>query len=79
MPFRDAYKITGRLVRICIERHTDLERLPLEVYRELSELFDESVYEAINLERCAEARRSEGGTAPESVLSQVKYVRETLA
>ena len=79
MPFRDAYKITGRLVRICIERRTDLERLPLEVYRELSELFDESVYEAINLERCAEARRSEGGTAPESVLAQVKYVRETLA
>ncbi|MDE6600313.1 MAG: argininosuccinate lyase, partial [Oscillospiraceae bacterium] len=35
LPFRDAYKITGTLVAMCIERGTTLEELPLEDYRKL--------------------------------------------
>jgi argininosuccinate lyase len=53
MAFRDAYKITGELVALCIEKNLDLETLPLEEYKRKSELFCEDVYEAINLENCA--------------------------
>ena len=49
MPFRDAYKITGTLVAQCIEKNLTLETLPLEDYKAMTELFDNDVYEAINL------------------------------
>jgi argininosuccinate lyase len=78
MPFRDAYKITGRLVAECIDRGLTLETLPLESYKKLSELFDEKVYEAISLETCVRERKSQGGPAPESVLKQIEITEKQL-
>ncbi|MDE6580865.1 MAG: argininosuccinate lyase, partial [Ruminiclostridium sp.] len=52
MAFRDAYKITGGLVALCIEKDTDLEHLPLEDYKSRCELFDSDVYQAISLDTC---------------------------
>ena len=78
MPFRDAYKITGGLVAECISKNTTLEELPLDCYKEKSELFDNDLYEAISLEHCVKCRTSYGGPAPESVMKQIGYVRERL-
>lgn len=78
MPFRDAYKITGRLVAECIDKGLTLETLPLENYKELSELFDEDVYKAISLEICVRERKSFGGPAPESVLRQIELTKKQL-
>ena len=78
MPFRSAYKISGSLVAECIQKNTVLEDLPLERYKELSDLFDSDLYEAIDLKTCVEKRISEGGTSVASVIAQIKYVRETL-
>lgn len=78
MPFRDAYKITGGLVAECISKNTDLEHLPLEAYKEKTELFDEDVYTAISLETCVKERKSYGGPSPESVEHQIELVREKL-
>ena len=75
LPFRDAYKATGTLVARCIERGLTLETLPLEDYRAVCELFDEGVFEAISLERCAALRRVYGGPAPENVRAQAERVR----
>ena len=71
MPFRDAYKITGRLVARCIEQKCTLETLPIAEYRALSGLFGEDVYDAISLDRCVNGRKSLGGPAAESVKSQL--------
>ncbi|MCE5187566.1 MAG: argininosuccinate lyase [Eubacteriales bacterium] len=76
MPFRTAYKLTGQLVALCIANRRTLETLPIAEYRELSELFDEDIYEAVNLETCVKARISEGGTSPESVRAQIRLIRE---
>ncbi|MCI7692174.1 MAG: argininosuccinate lyase [Oscillospiraceae bacterium] len=78
MPFRTAYKITGGLVALCIQKNTTLEELPLEDYKQASELFDEEVYNAINLDTCVKERTSYGGPSPESVLLQIKTVRKEL-
>ena len=78
MPFRDAYKITGGLVAECIAKNTTLEELPLDCYKAKTELFDEGVYDAINLENCVKCRTSYGGPAPESIINQIKYVRERI-
>ena len=56
LPFRDAYKATGELVALCIKKGTTLEELPIDEYKSICPLFDEGVYDAINLENCV-ARR----------------------
>ena len=55
-----------------------LETLPLEVYREHCELFDEGLYEAIDLRRCVALRTSQGGTSVSSVEAQIASMRQFL-
>ena len=78
MPFRSAYKISGQLVSRCISEGKVLEELPLMVFREYSELFDNDLYEDIDLTVCVKKRISEGGTSPESTDAQIAYVEECL-
>ncbi|MDE6781058.1 MAG: argininosuccinate lyase [Ruminococcus sp.] len=78
MPFRDAYKITGTLVAQCIEKNLTLETLPLDDYKAMTELFDEDVYQAINLETCVRERKSEGGPSPEAVKEQIAIAKKSL-
>lgn len=79
MPFRDAYKITGTLVALCIEKNLTLEQLPIEEYKKLCDTFEEDVYEAIGLETCVKMRKAEGGPAPESVKKQIEFVRNAIS
>ena len=74
LPFRDAYKITGELVALCIEKGLTLETLPLEEYQKICPAFDQGVYQAISLERCVAGRKVLGGPAPENVTAQAQRV-----
>lgn len=76
LPFRDAYKATGSLVALCIEKGETLESLPIEEYKAICDTFDEGVYEAISLEKCVKERSPYGG--PANVLNAVKEVRELI-
>lgn len=76
LPFRDAYKATGSLVAICIEKGETLETLPIEEYKAVCDMFDEGVYDAISLEKCVNERSPYGG--PANVFNAVKEVRELL-
>lgn len=78
MPFRTAYKIVGQSVALCINENTTLEKLPLEKYREMSELFDEDIYDAISLETCVNKRISKGATCVASVEAQIEYAEAQL-
>jgi len=79
LPFRSAYKISGQLVALCIQTGTVLEELPLETYKQYSDLFDRDLYEDIDLVTCVEKRISKGGTSTASVKEQIAYVRGMLA
>ena len=79
MPFRSAYKLTGQLVAKCIAEGKVLEDVTLTEYKVLSELFDEDVYEAIDLAACVARRTSEGGTGPASVTAQLQQLEAFLA
>ena len=79
MPFRSAYKISGQIVARCIAEGKVLETLPLESYREFSDLFENDLYADIDLLTCVEKRISEGGTSQASVEAQIAYVKECLA
>ena len=64
VPFRDAHGIIGRLVLYCIAHNTNLDDLSLEEYQAISPVFNESVYDAIGVKKCVEARNVIGGPSP---------------
>lgn len=74
LPFRDAYKATGELVAMCISKGLTLETLPLSDYKSVCELFDDGVYEAINLEKCVKDRTAYGAPSPKNVIKQAKLL-----
>ena len=78
LPFRTAYKISGETVAYCIKEGFVLENLPLEKYKEFSELIDADVYDAVDLENCVSRRVSEGGTSVSSVESQIVLIKEKI-
>ena len=78
LPFRDAYKITGQLVAQCIEKGLTLETLPLSEYQALCPLFDDGVYQAIDLLSCVSLRKVYGGPAAEAVAKQIENARRKL-
>ena len=79
LPFRDAYKATGELVARCIELNTSLEKLPMDEYKKVCELFDDGVYTAIDLDKCVRDRTVLGGPAPREVRFQAKELQKRLA
>ncbi|MBQ8569188.1 MAG: argininosuccinate lyase [Oscillospiraceae bacterium] len=78
LPFRDAYKITGTLVALCIKKDTVLEKLELAEYRKFSDKFEEDIYEAISLDTCVMQRKADGGPAPEAVQVQIEKLKGRL-
>lgn len=78
LPFRDAYKATGELVALCIDKNLTLETLPIEEYKAVCDIFDEKVYEAINLEKCVNDRKAIGGPTAENVLAQIEKARKII-
>ncbi|MBR6736867.1 MAG: argininosuccinate lyase [Clostridia bacterium] len=78
LPFRSAYKISGEIVKECLDKGLVLETLSLEEYKKHSDLFETDLYDDISLKTCVEKRISYGGTSPKSVLEQIKYVRKYL-
>ena len=51
---------------------TVLEQFPLVAYRRFSPLFEEDVFEAIDLAACVERRISKGGPSEASVQQQLE-------
>jgi argininosuccinate lyase len=76
MPFRDAYKIVGRLVSTCIKTDETLDTLTLRDYKSISDLFDADVYDALDLRTCVSQRKVIGGPAPEEVSRQIGVIEQ---
>jgi len=75
VPFRDAYTVTGKIVRYCIENGLTFEDLSIDQFRLFSPVFDTDVYEEISLLACVSGRRIPGGPAPETVREHIVLVK----
>lgn len=75
MPFRDAYKISGTIVAYCIDNNLTLEEVKLDEYKKYSNLFENDLYDAIDLEKATFRRTSKGASGIESVEDQIKDLR----
>ena len=78
LPFRDAYKATGELVALCIDKGLTLETLPIAEYKKVCDIFDDDVYDAIDLDNCVKKRTVKGGPSPECVLREIEVLEKKL-
>ncbi|SDA39243.1 argininosuccinate lyase [Lachnospiraceae bacterium G11] len=78
MPFRDAHGVIGRLVLYCIDKDCSIEDLPLEELKNMSELFDEDIYDAISLRTCVEKRVTVGGPGMDAMKKVIDIEKEYL-
>ncbi|MFI3115808.1 MAG: argininosuccinate lyase [Clostridia bacterium] len=76
LPFREAYMIVGNLVSTCISKGKTLDTLTLNEYKELSNVFEEDIFTAINLTTCVNERKVYGGPAVEAVKVQINNIQE---
>ena len=74
MPFRTAYKITGDLVSWCMAQGITLDQVPMEKYKESSDLIEDDIYSKIDLAYCVASRTSEGGPSSDSSHKQIEYL-----
>lgn len=70
LPFRKAHAVVGRAVAKCIEEKKVLKDLTLSEFREMSPLFEEDIYDVLDIENCVKNRGAFGGTSPENVRRQ---------
>ena len=77
--FRDAHHISARLVKYGIENNKSLDEIDLDIYKDESDLFDEDIYQEIDIIKCVNERKSLGGPAEKEVERQIAFVLENLS
>ena len=75
LAFRDCHEIIGKLVLHCIQTGRALEDLPLSELKQFSEVFEEDIYENIDIKTCIKAKKSYGSTSYESVKTQLSDIK----
>ena len=78
LPFRDAHRITGRLVAMLAAEGRALSEAKTDELRGLSPLFADDYYGVVDLDRVVAAKVSPGGTAPARVGEQLAAALEVM-
>ena len=79
MPFRDAHRVTGALVRLAEERGVDLDGLTLDDMQSIEPRLTGAVFDVLTVQYSVASRTSFGGTAPNNVRAAAIAARATLA
>jgi argininosuccinate lyase len=78
LEFRKAHEMVGRVVTHALERGKPLEEVTLEEYRELSDLFDDDLYDSLRLESLLASKSAVGGTSPTLVRAALLKARNEI-
>jgi len=76
--FRDAHEIVGRLVLYGIENNKALDDFSLEEFKNISEVFDNDIYDAISLKTCVEKRNTKGAPGLKAINDEIEASRKLL-
>jgi argininosuccinate lyase len=79
VPFREAYNLVGKVVRICLQQGKLLKDLSLEEWQQLHPAFEGDIYEAIAPRQVVAARNSYGGTGFEQLTQAINRTRDRLS
>jgi len=65
VPFREAHKIIGDLVRYCEEKKRNFNELKIDEWKTFSPLFEEDVFDLLSPEKSINAKKTFGSPHPE--------------
>ena len=75
MNFRESYEIVGKLVAYCIENKKSFGRLEIDELQNLSELFDEDVFDLFHPDASTDSKKTPGSTSFKYVSKQIFAAR----
>jgi argininosuccinate lyase len=75
VPFRTAYKLTGALVRKCMDAGVPLSKAPLKLAREIDPRFTAEMLRAADAAASVARKRNAGGTGPASIDAQIAQLQ----
>ncbi len=70
LPFREAHGVVGKIIAYCLDRNCVLSDLNLEDYRSFSPLFDQDVFEILEVKHSVDSKTSVGGTSVKGLKDQ---------
>lgn len=76
MPFRNAHEVVGKIILYCIDNDIAIDDLTLEEFNKFSSIFEEDIYNAIDLLTCVEERSVIGGPSSSSVKIQIEMLEK---
>ena len=76
MAFRNAHEIVGKIVLHCIDKDIAIDDLSMEEFKNFSPIFEEDIYNAIDLLTCVEERSVIGGPSSLSVKMQIEVLKK---
>lgn len=78
LAFREAYDLVGKIVNYAIEENLKLEEISLDLYKDFNKIFEEDLYNFIEIENSLKNRKVYGGTAEEAVTVQIENLKNYL-
>jgi argininosuccinate lyase len=78
MPFREAHEVVGKLVLHGVKTGKSLDEFSLDEFKACSNVFEEDIYKAIDLNTCVSERNVAGAPSKKAVLQSIKNAEEFL-
>jgi len=78
LPFRDAHRVTGRIVRYCLDNKKTLNELGLKELKGFSQMLESDVFDYLSVEASVNRKDSYGGTAKKRVLAHIKQIKSKI-
>ncbi|MDC3024270.1 argininosuccinate lyase [Alphaproteobacteria bacterium] len=76
MTFRDAHKLTGKIVKYAELKNLPLEKLSLKELKKYNSKISNKIYDVLDIENSVKNKISEGGTNPLSVNREIILAKE---
>ena len=76
IPFREAHKITGNIVRYCEKKKIKLSELTIEELKGFNKKINDDIYNVLDAEQSVNQKKSFGSTSPSMVKkSAIKWIK----
>lgn len=79
VPFRDAHGIIGQLVLYAISQNKALDDLTLEEFKNISDVFDQDIYQAIDVNTCVNKRNTIGACGQDAMKKVIELNNQYLS
>ena len=76
MPFRDAHRITGKLVALADKKKVQIHELNIKDFKKIDMRINKNILDKITLEASVKNRKSFGGTSPENIKKEIIFSKE---